>query len=120
MTKPAGQSLCHASQSMTATMPALAKLFPKTSVARRSCGAESRRLMILPAPGKRSSNWRTCHLPREKRDVSASAKKKLAPENTISAAHARIGVIRWTKSIARAAWYPYPSRLTSRKGGAVA
>jgi len=47
----------------------------------------------LPAPGERSSNWRTCHLPSEKSDVSASAKKKLAPENAINPANARIGVI---------------------------
>ena len=86
---------------MTATMPALAKLLPRTSVASRSCGVERRRLMILPVPGERSSNWRTCHLPREKREVSASAKKKLAPKNAINPANARIGVIRRSTAFGR-------------------
>ncbi len=76
-----------------ATMPALAKLLPSTSVASRSCGSESKRLMILARAGERDSNWRNCHLPSENSEVSASAKKKLAPAKRARATNAIVDVI---------------------------
>ena len=74
-------------------MPALAKLLPSTSVASKSCGSDNKRLMILARAGERDSNWRNCHLPSENREVSASAKKKLAPAKRTRTTNARVGVI---------------------------
>src|SRR5208282_2524989 len=79
------------------------------------------------------SNWRNCHLPRENRDVSASAKKKLAAKKTTTAAmasHTAIGVIPGTLdkkpptqqpkragSLLRAFQGPLQDRLPGRVGG---
>src|SRR5882724_3593766 len=72
-------------------MAALAKVLPRTMVASRSCGSASRRATALPVRGWRSANCRTCHLLREKREVSASEKKKLAPAKTRTTTTATIG-----------------------------
>ena len=63
-------------------MAALASVLPSTIVASKSGAWASRRRTMPPARGSRSANWRACHLLREKRAVSASAKKKLAPAKT--------------------------------------
>ncbi len=93
MTSGSGWPRCTAIQRATATIPALAKLLPSTRVASKSCGSERRRLIILPRCGERASNWRSCHLPSEKREVSASAKKKLAPAKPARTTNAMVGVI---------------------------
>src|ERR1700743_3396360 len=82
-----------ASHKATITIPALAKLLPSASVASKSCGSARRRLINVVSFGKRSSNWRNCHLPREKRDVSANAKKKLPPAKTARTTNPIVGVI---------------------------
>ena len=63
----------------TASIAALANVFPSASVASKSCGCSSRAATILPARGFFSASCANCHLPRENSAVSASAKKKLAP-----------------------------------------
>src|SRR5882724_4338138 len=69
-------------RSATASIAALAKVFPSASVASKSCGCSSSRATVLPARGFFSARSATCHLPSENSAVSASAKKKLAPAKT--------------------------------------
>src|SRR5471030_2656200 len=76
------QCVLNESRSATASIAALAKVFPSASVASKSCGCSSSRATVLPARGFFSARSATCHLPSENSAVSASAKKKLAPANT--------------------------------------
>ena len=96
---PKGQRRSMATHSATPTIPALAKLLPSDQVASRSCGSRQQTADDLSRARRALLNWRNCHLPSENREVSASAKKKLAAEKTTRAAkaiHAAIGVIPGT------------------------
>src|SRR5438309_4423656 len=64
-------------------------------VASKSWGAASNRCTMPPARGARCVICRACHLLKEKREVSASAKKKLAPakSNTTTKATIAAGVM---------------------------
>ena len=74
-------------------MPALAKLLPSTSVASKSCGSDSRRLMILPARGR--ARLQLPHLPFAQREEGGfrQREEETGAGETSRAANARIGVI---------------------------
>jgi hypothetical protein len=72
-------------------MAVLANVLPSTNVANRSWGSSNSRNTIPPTPVSRAANCRACHLVSESRAVSARAKKKLAPANSITITAAAIG-----------------------------
>ena len=82
MVQTQGQRPFSAIQSAVARMAAFANVFPSTMVASKSSGWASSRATMPPLAGARSESVRACHLLSEKREVSASEKKKLAPAKT--------------------------------------
>ena len=79
MVTESGQIPLNAIQREVASIAAVAKVFPKTIVASKSCASPKSRTTIPPLAGFRPANCRACHLLSEKSAVSASAKKKLPP-----------------------------------------
>src|SRR5256886_4561320 len=76
----AGQPPLNANHSEMATMIELANVLPNTIVASKSCGSDSSRATTPPVCGERSTSWRACHLPREKRADSATRSEEHTSE----------------------------------------